>query len=182
MPPRILAFIFLTAVLAFGSPVSAKEKKTAAKASVRTWKTVVDYVLANGVDRTLKAPLSRKLGFDSDAVATKALRYKNDDTPDKKTHAVYVLYTQDKDGKQIPKEFVLGNGIVVVKDGIKSVEDLFIRADLSGKIITAITSKGPSGQIEEIVLAVDSPAAIAGFKAEQSVHLNTMDLKKLSKK
>lgn len=181
---RTLALAVLATSLAFGSSASAKEKtekKKPARQAARTWKTVVDYVFANGTARPLKAPLSRNLGFDSDEIATIALRYKSDDTPDKMTHALHVISAKDKEGKSYPAEFVLGNRISVQKDGVKSIDDFFLRTDLNGRIIAAFTSKGPAGHVIENKLAPDSPEAIATFKAEAKMHLKTMDLQKLSK-
>lgn len=143
--------------------------------------TVVDYVLANGTERTLKAPLTRNLKFGSDEIITRALRYKLADSPDKKNHAFYVVFTKNDDGKLVPKEFVVGNAFVVRNDGAKSVEDFFARVDLNGNIVAAVTSKGPAGKVIETIHPADSPAAIATLEAEKLLYLKTMDLQKLSK-
>ncbi len=143
--------------------------------------TVVDYVLANGMGRTLKAPLTKNLKFESDAVSTKALRYKLGDSPDKKNHAFYVVFTGNEDGKLVPKEFVVGSAFVVKNDDAKSVEDFFLRVDLNGNIVAAVSSKGPSGKVIETIHPPDSQEALTALKAEKLLHLKTMDLEKLSK-
>lgn len=172
----------MAAMIGVASPASAKakeKKKPATKQVTRTWKNVIDYVIANGSDRKLMAPTTKLLGFTSEEVRTKALRYKSDDSPDKMSHAVYVV-SDEQDGKLTPREIVLGNRISVTKDGVKSINDFLVRADLNGKMISAATSKGPAGQVVEKVLAPDSGEAISGFKGEQDVHLKTMDLRKLT--
>lgn len=174
----------MAAMIGSASPASAKSKEKAKAAktqAARTWSTVIDYVFANGTERTLKAPLSRRLGFDSDAVVTKALRYKLADSPDKKNHAFYVLSAENSEGKPHPTGFVIGNAVAVTIDGVKSVTDFFWRVDLNGNIITAVKSEGPAGQVKETVLTPDSPEGIAGFKTERKIYLETMDLKTLSK-
>lgn len=70
MTPRPLNFMILAAVVAISSFVSAQDEK---RSGVRTWKTVVDYVFANGTDKTLKAPIPKNLGFNLEAISTKAL-------------------------------------------------------------------------------------------------------------
>ncbi len=179
MTPRTLTFILLATLVGFGAPVSAKEKKAPA---ARTWKNVVDYVLANGADRKIKLPGSKLLGYDSEEVPTKALRYKSDDSPDGKGHAIYVISALDKDGKSSPKDMVLGNRIAVTKDGVKSINDFIVRTDLNGKIISAATLKGPATSPIETILPVDSAEVIAGFRGEQTIHLKTMDFNKFSSK
>lgn len=177
MTPRTLTFIILTALVGIAPPISAKDKKNPA----RTWKTVVDYVFANGTERTIKGPLSRHLGFESDVVVTKALRIKLSDSPDNKNHAFYVISSEDSQGKPLPKQFVVGNAVVVKNDGPKSVDDFFVRADSNGNIIAAVSSKGPAGQVQETVLTPDSPEAVAGLKSEQTIFLKTIALEKLRK-
>lgn len=178
MTPRTLTFIILAAVVSLISPVSAKEKKIPA----RTWKTVVDYVVANGAERKLSAPTIKLLGFDAAEITTKALRYKSDDSPDKMSHAIYVISAKGADGKSSPKEIVMGYRVAVTKDGVKSIDDYFLRTDLSGHIISAATSKGPAGHVTETILSTESPEAIAIYKVEQTIHLKTMDMKRLSPK
>jgi len=179
MTPQTLTLIILASLIGFGVPVSAKEKNAPA---ARTWKNVVDYVLANGADRKLKLPGTKLLGYDSEEVPTKALRYKSDDSPDGKGHAIYVISALDKDGKSSPKEMILGNRIAVTKDGVKSINDFIVRTDLNGKIISAATLKGPASKPIETILLVDSPEVAAGFKGEQMIHLKTMDFNKFSSK
>jgi hypothetical protein len=171
----------IVAAVFAGAPSSAAEAKKAPGRAPRTWKAVADYVLANGSDRTLKAPLTRDLGFDSDAVATKALRYRPEDSPDRKSHAFYAISAPGKDGKPALKGFILGNGFEADQNGAKIVEDIFLRADLDGKLIAAARSKGPAGHAEEKKLSRSSPAAVKTFDVERKIHLRTMDLTKLTK-
>ena len=96
-------------------------------------------------------------------------------------HALYVISVKDNEGRFLPKEIVLGNRIAIQKEGVKSINDFLVRTDLNGKIIAAVISKGPAGHVVENKLAPDSPEAIAGYKAEEMIHLKTMDLQKLSK-
>lgn len=178
MTPRTLTFVILAASLALGSPVSAKDKPAKAE---RTWKMVIDYVLANGTERKLQLPTTKLLGFESEEIATKALRYKSDDAPDKIGHAVYVVLIQDKDGNTLPHEIVLGSRAAVIKDGVKSINHFLVRTDLNGKIISAASIKGPADHFIEKTLLPESKEAIAGHKSELEIHLRTMDLQKLTK-
>lgn len=178
MSSRIVIFTILAGAM-MSAPASAAESKKAPGRAPRTWKAVAEHVLANGADRTLKAPLTRDLGFDADVVATKALRYRPEDSPDRKSHAIYVISAPGQDGKLTPKEFILGNGFEIDQNGAKIVEDIFLRADLSGKLVAAARSKGPAGHAEEKKLPRSSAAA--AFEAERRIHLRAMDLNKLSK-
>lgn len=178
MLPRILSLVLMAATIASTSPASAEPKekaKAARKQAARTWKNVVDYVIANGSDRELLSPTTQLLGFNSEEVATKALRYKSEDSPDKMSHAVYVI-SDERDGTPAPREIVLGNRISVTKDGVKSINDFLVRTDLTGKIISAATSKGPAGQVKETILSPNSPIAVAGFNNERTIYLETVDL------
>ncbi|MBI4062186.1 MAG: hypothetical protein HY403_12250 [Elusimicrobia bacterium] len=167
------SLLTLTPPPAVGSPIPAQH--------TRTWETLAKYVLTNGTDRVLRAPLSKNLGFESDTVTTRALRYKSDDTPDKKTRALYVISTQSKDGKLIPKEIVLGNAAIVKRNGAKYVDGFDVRINLTGKLIAAVNSEGPMGLVEQTKLASDTAETIAAYKAEELIHLRIMDLRKLSK-
>lgn len=171
----------MATTLALASPAAAKDKSKPAKPAARTWKTVVDHVLANGTPRPLRAPLSRQLGFNSDDVATTALRYKSSDTPDKMTHSVHVVTAKGADGKSIPMEIVLGSRATHEKDGVKSIDDFFVRTTLDGRITAAFSSKGPAGNVVEQKISPDSPAALAAFKIEETIHLKSMSLQKLSR-
>ena len=172
----------MAAMIGLASPASAKpkdKKKVGKEQATRTWKNVIDYVMVNGSDRKLLAPTTKLLGYNSDEVLTKALRYKSDDSPDKMSHAIYVI-SEVQDGKSAPREIILGNRISVTKNGVKSINDFLVRTDLNGRIISAATSKGPSGHVVESILPPDSDEAIIGHKAEQKIHLQTMDLRKLT--
>lgn len=173
--------VLLATLVGLGTPVSAKDKEKKAPAA-RTWKNVVDYVLANGADRKLKMPGTKLLGFDSEEVPTKALRYKSDDSPDGKGHAIHVISTLDKDGKPSPREIVLGNRVAVTRGGVKYIDDFIVRTDLNGKLISAATLKGPATNPVEAIIPVDSTETVSGFKGEQRIHLNTMDFVKFSDK
>lgn len=109
------------------------------------------------------------------------MRYKSDDSPDKMSHAIYVISAENENGKSFPKEIVMGYRVAVIKDGVKSINDFLLRTDLSGQIISAATSKGPAGHVTETILSKESPEAIEIYKTEETMHLKTMDLKTFSK-
>ena len=190
MPPRTLALIILASLIALAPPVSAKEKKkpakqteTAPKKSEKVaFRQIADYVLKNGDDQTIDAPLSRNLGFTSDEIATKALRHKSKVSSDKKSHGFYVTFSRGKDEHLIPMEIVLSNArITIGSDGAKYVEGFDAKLDLNGHLLAAVSSKGPFGKVIQSPMAPDSPEAIALYKDEASIHLEKMEMTTLTK-
>lgn len=190
MAPRTLALVILAALIALAPPVSAKEKKkpvkqaaTAPKKSEKiTFRQIADYVLKNGDDQTIDAPISRNLGFTSNEIKTKALRHKSKVSPDKKSHGFYVIFSKDADERLIPMEIVLSNTrITVGSDGAKYVDGFNAKLDLNGHLLAAVSSKGPSSNVTQHPLAPDSPEAIALYKDEASIHLEKMEMTTLTK-
>jgi hypothetical protein len=170
MSPRILSVIFFAAALAFGSPASA-----------RTWKTVADYVLKNGAENAIKAPSSRLLGFDSDAVPARSMRIKSTASKDKKEHAVHIAYTKDDNGALTPNDVVLTSTLVSEKAGVKSVEGYKIRAAFDGRIISVMRAAGVVGEVEQSSVPIDSKDALALYKSESKVYLKDNKLEQLTK-
>jgi hypothetical protein len=170
MPPRTLFLIIFAAVLGFGSTASA-----------RTWKTVAEYVLKNGAQSTLKAPSSRMLGFDSDAVPSRGLRIKAEAAKDKKEHAVHATYESDERGVMTPKEIVLGVTLVSETAGKKAVEGYKMRITLDGKIVAVMRAAGVVGEVEQTAVAPDSKEALAVYGAESRLHLKANALEQLTR-
>src|SRR3989338_3800002 len=109
---RSFVFVLLASLIAFASPASAKPKekaKPAKKQVARTWKVLVDYVLKNGGEDSIKAPSARTLGYDSNEVFAKSLGLDQDKSKDNRDHSVFVVYEKGAKGDLIPKEIVLGN-------------------------------------------------------------------------
>lgn len=190
MVPRTLTLIILATLITLGSPVSAKEKKKPAKQTATTpkklekitFRQIADYVLKNGDDQTIDAPISRNLGFTSDEITTKALRHKSKVSPDKKSHGFYVIFSKDADEHLIPMEIVLSNTrITVGSDGAKYVEGFNAKLDLNGHLLAAVNSKGPSNNVIQYPITPDSPEAIALYKDEASIHLEKMEMTTLTK-
>jgi RNase P/RNase MRP subunit p29 len=180
MTPRTLSFAVLATLLAFGSPTFAKDKPKPMKDSGRTWKTVAEHVLKNGAESTLKAPSSRMLGFDSDAVPAKALRIKSGVSKDKKEHAVHVTFDKNEKGKLIPKDIILGVTLVNETPSGKTVEGYKIRVKLDGSIVSVMRAGGIVGEVKQTMVAPDSEEALTVYKSESTLHLKDNKLEQLT--
>lgn len=158
---------------------AAKPQKTAKQRT--TLKTIAEFVLKNGVDQTISPPLSTNLGLAPDEIPTKALRHKSSASPDKRIHGFYVLYESDGKGNLTPTGIVLSNALVTKKNDSKFVQGFDARVDMDGKLLAAVHSSGPAGDVEQTKLAVDSKEAIAAYTEEKKLFLDRTDYKKLSK-
>lgn len=110
-----------------------------------------------------------------------AMRHKSKKSPDKRTHAVYVAFGKDKDGKLVAQDLVLIGGLVSVKGGKKYIDGANYRADNNGRLLSAVKSTGLMNDVELTVLSPESKAATSGFSSECAIHLDKMDMFKLEK-
>lgn len=184
-PAIILALLTLILIaapaIAAKSPRPIAKAETAKKVTRPTLQALIEYVMKNGTERNIEAPLSRSLGFSTDVVPTKAMRHKSKASLDKRTHAVYVAFGKDKAGKPIAQELVLIGGLVSVKDGKKYIDGVNYRADKNGRLLSAVKSTGLMEDVVLTVLSADSQAVTSGFSSECAIHLEKMDMFKLEK-
>lgn len=183
MPPRILSFVIMAAIIGFASPASAKDKekkKPAKEQSARSWKMMVDYVLKNGGEDSIKAPSAHTLGYDSDEVFAKSLGLDSDKSKDGRDHSIFIIYTKDEKGTVIPKEIVLGNILVKEANSIKEIDSYRIRMTLNGTLIKGMRATGIVGEVVHQSLGPDSKELKSWHKQESDFHLKIVDLAKMT--
>lgn len=172
----------MAAVIGFASPASAKpkEKSKAGKKVTRTWKTLVDYVLKNGGEDSIKAPSAHTLGYDSDEIFAKSLGLDSDKSKDGRDHSIFIIYAKDETGTVTPKEIVLGNILIKEANSIKEIDSYRIRMTLNGTLIKGMHATGIVGEVVQQSLGPDSKELQAMHKQESDFHLKTVDLAKMT--
>ena len=169
--PRAMIRLSLCAVLVVSAcPVSAAKPPAA-----KSWKFVIERVMAKGVERPIKAPTAKNLGYDRDEVGAKTLRIKSAVSADKREHSVAIVYD-----KTIAKELVLGTMLVTDTPKGKSIDGYRLRAKLDGTVISAMHSSGIVGEVEQTVLKPDSPEVKALLAAESELYLKKTPLDQLT--
>jgi hypothetical protein len=181
MSPRILLLATLTILFAFGSPVSAKEKKKPAKQAARTWKTVADYVVKNGDEDSIKAPTARNIGYASDAIDTISLGIESEKSKDGREHNFEVVYEKDEKKVLKPKEIIIGTMLVKEAESKKEIDGYEIRLSLDGTPIRGMHATGIVGHVIQQVLPPDSKDLLIVLKAESALYLKEIDLAQLTK-
>lgn len=178
---RALAFIFLSAMIGFAAPASAKpkEKAKAVKKTARTWKTVVDHVFKNGADWPIKAPSSRTLGYESDEVPAKGLSIDDDKSKDGKEHSICVVYAVDEKGVSRPTGIDIGTMLVKEIASGTEIDGYQIRMSLDGTPISAMHATGIVGKVKQVALSPEAKEIKALFAAESALYLKDVDLKQL---
>lgn len=181
MPPRILSFVLIAAVIGFASPASAKpkEKAKAVKKISRTWKSVADYVFQNGAEWPIKAPSSRTLGYGLDEVPAKGLSVDDDKSKDGKEHSICVVYEVDEKGVSRPKGIDIGTMLVKEIAAGTEIDGYQIRMSLDGTPISAMHATGIVGKVRQVALPPDAKEIKALFAAESAFYLKDVDLKQL---
>jgi hypothetical protein len=183
MTSRIFAFVLMAAVIGFASPASAKPKektKPAKKQVARTWKVLVDYVLKNGGEDSIKAPSAHTLGYDSNEVFAKSLGLDQDKSKDGYEHTIFIVYEKDAKGTLTPKEMVLGSIRVTGDESEKRIDSYRIRMTLDGTVIQGMHASGIVGEVVQESLPPDSKELLSVFKKEKELHLNEIDLATLT--
>lgn len=180
MIPRFLPSAFLAALVTFGSPSAAKEQTKPAKQTARTWKSIVEYVLKNGGEDSIKSPSARTLGYNSDEVFAKSLGLDQDKSKDGREHNIFVIYEKNETGTLTPKEIVLGSIRVTTVDSKKRVDSYRMRTSLDGVLIRGMHASGVAGHVVQEALPADSKALQAVFKAERQLNLKDLDLATLT--
>lgn len=160
---------------------AAKEKKKAAKQAARTWVTLVDYVLKNGGEDSLKAPATRTLGYDSDEIFAKSMGIDNDKSKNGLDHSIYIITDKSDSGISNPKEIVLTTTRVKERDSQKEIDGFEIRMTLAGVPIRGLRATGIVGHVIQQALPPDSKELISVHRNESSFYLKDIDLAKLTK-
>lgn len=187
MPLRFALAILFFASFANAVPAKepAKSKPAASKSTKKiatTWNSLIDYALKNGIDRPLKAPLSRKLGFDSDLVSTKAMRVKAESSHDKFDHSIYVSYDVNSEGKTIPLSVVLSKTMTTRSEAGLHVRSFIIRVDPAGKVLNALRTSGLRGNVEQTVSDPSETSIKSDSEYEMTYFLKSIRLETLSTK
>lgn len=180
---RSFVFVLLASLIAFASPASAKPKeksKPAKKQVARTWKVLVDYVLKNGGEDSIKAPSARTLGYDSNEVFAKSLGLDQDKSKDGREHTIFIIYEKDDKGTLTPKEIVIGSIRVTGGESDKHVDSYRIRMTLDGTVIQGMHASGIVGEVVQESLSPDSKVLQSVFNKEKELQLNEIDLKTLT--
>jgi hypothetical protein len=181
MAPRTLALIILATLIAFGSPVSAKEKKKPAKQTTRTWKTLADYVLKNGDKDSIKSPTARTIGYNADVIETISLGIEDDKSKDGREHNLEILYEKNGKGVLKPKEIIIGTVLEKEVNSRKEIDGYEIRMTLDGTPIQGMHATGIVGHVIQQVLMPDSKELQTVIKAESTLYLKEIDLEQLTK-
>lgn len=180
MKKHLLALVVLAPLAVHAAPAPAKEKKAPAKQAVRTWKTIVDYVLKKGGEDSIRSPSAHTLGYDSNEVFAKSLGLDQEKSTDGREHTVFVIYEKDAKGELGAKEIVLGSIRVTGPDSEKRIDSYRIRMTLDGKVIQGMHATGIVGEVVQQTLPPDSKELLAVYKKETDLHLKEMDLAKLT--
>lgn len=175
----ISSTLFLSVFISAGIAVSAAPSAPKERAP-QTWGALLIHVGKNGVARELKAPLCRKLGFNSDSVKTKALRLKAAVSPDGLDRAIYVDDHLRSDGK--PSRFaVIARNRTTEIDGQTHVEALFAYLDSAGRLRGAVKTKGPARQVKQTAIDIHDAALQSEIDQEIDFYLNKIKFKDLGK-
>lgn len=183
MSPRTLILVILAAVIGFASPAVAKaktEKKKPAKQAARTWKILIDHVLKNGGEDSIRSPSARTLGYDSNEVFAKSMGLDQDKSQDGREHTIFIIYEKDPEGELIPKEIVLGSIRITGGESDKRIDSHRIRMTLEGALIRGMHASGMVGEVIQEALLPDSKELQAVFKKESDLNLKEIDLAKLT--
>ena len=148
--------------VAFGSPVSAKDK-TAKKLG---FIDISKVVLEQGYDKNINSPISLRLGYESESVPTKAKKFSAKSSPDGVEHTFFVVYDKS-DGKLVAKEVVIGAVKVTGKDDKKFVEGTAFRSRMDGGLLGAMVSKGFVGEVSIESRSITDPAVKSAFEKER---------------
>ena len=164
----------LTASLILGFAAAAVHAKPAAKVKrPKSWDKLVAFVLAKGVNKSIKAPLSRNLGYDQDAVATKAVRYKRSSAPDGREHVINAVY-EKKGGTPVMREVTLDVSRLSNVGNGNHIDGYSFRLKPDGAPIAVVHSKGDLGDVVQTPLKIDSPEVQSELAAEKKFLTETM--------
>lgn len=183
MSSRTLILVILATLIGIVSPALAKEKtgkKNPAKQTARTWKILIDHVLKNGGEDSIRSPSARTLGYDSNEVFAKSMGLDQDKSKDGREHTIFIIYEKDSKSELIPKEIVLGSILVAGGESDKRIDSYRIRMTLEGALIRGMHASGMVGEVIQEALPPDSKELQAVFKKESNLNLKEIDLAKLT--
>jgi hypothetical protein len=181
MKHHLLALVLLAPLAVHAAPAPAKEKKAPAKQAVRTWKSMVDYVMKNGGDDSIKAPSAETLGYASKEVFAKSLGLDQEKSKDGREHTIFVIHEKSAKGELTPKEIVLGSIRVTGHESEQRIDSYRIRMTLDGKLIQGMHATGIVGEVVQQTLPPDSKELLGVFKKESDLQLKEIDLATLTK-
>lgn len=175
MKSLIAVLILATLWSARPSANAAATKKVKKASQQQALMKIAEYILKNGVVKSINAPLSRTLGYDLDIVETRALRQKKDIASDKREHGFYVVFTSDKKGHKTVKEIILANILLTEREGKRYIEGINARINSDGKLIALVLTTGFEGEVKQERLNSQSETAKSRLNDELSYQLNHID-------
>ena len=182
MQRRIWTALILVTLLASGDAISAQSSKK--KSSSNTQAALIKIakcVLANGVDKDIKAPTSRTLGYDVDVLPTKALRQKSDVAFDKQEHSFHVILNTSTKSKNRIDALILSHALVTEQGTRKHLDLLDAKISPSGELLILMRVTGFAGDVKRTKLDINSKEAKVLFKTELDYQLTKIDFNSLKK-
>ncbi|MBI4348351.1 MAG: hypothetical protein HY553_16030 [Elusimicrobia bacterium] len=166
MLSRLVLALVLTAAASasYAGPPQTKPK-------TRTLAELIELAMREGYDDTM-GPIAIALGMESDEVPSMRLRYKQSATPDKREHALSVLYRKD-DARRVPVSLILSTGTGRKENGRLFADVTYYHASLSGKLKGAGRAVGFVGEMTTSAIKVDRSIK-NGLQAELEFHRNTV--------
>ncbi len=140
---------------------------------------IAEYVLANGVDKDIKAPNSHTLGYDVDILMTKALRQKSDAAFDKQEHSFHVISNSKSKGRI--DAIILSRVSVTERNGRKYVDGLDVKISPSGELVILMHATGFIGDVKQTKMNIRSKETKDLYIAELDYQLTHMDFQSLRK-
>ncbi|MBI5884072.1 MAG: hypothetical protein HZB91_13335 [Elusimicrobia bacterium] len=148
-------------------PEATQEDK---KPERRTFKDLIDFALAQGVDRPMKSPSAENLGLTPGAAA-KAFRYKSTIAPDGQEHGFYVLYRPAKKGSAEPYGQVWRLTRIHSNAGSRQTDAWSLRLSLEGTLEAAFKAEGDEGAVVQTKYPIDSPEVRKIYEQERRFFL-----------
>ena len=182
MQRRICSALILVTLLASGDSISAQSSKKKSSSTLQAaLMKIAEYVLVNGVDKDIKAPTSRTLGYDVDVLPTKALRQKSDVAFDKQEHSFHVILNTNTKSKNRIDALILSHALVTERESRKHVDLLDAKISPSGELLILMRVVGFAGDVKRTKLDINSKEAKVLFKTELDYQLTRIDFNSLKK-
>ncbi len=159
------AIMFAISPITFAASNSSKPK-------TRSLKTLVDIALSTGSQSFCPENVFSELGISDDSLTSgnlpvKSVSYKQKISTDHKKHIFSVaIHPNDKDKIDKPLFLIWDTFAVREESGEAVAEGYSFRVSLDGKILNAISIRGPVGDGKHAVLDIDSREVKKSFKHE----------------
>jgi|CXWL01.1.fsa_nt_gi hypothetical protein len=178
----LMTALILAALWNANPAIAATASKKAAKSNQpKTLMTIAEYVLANGVDKDIKGPTARTLGYNVDVLPTKALRQKSDVAFDKQEHSFHVILNANSKSKNRIDALLLSRALATEQNGRKHVDLLDAKVSTSGELLILMHVVGFAGDVKRTSLDINSKEAKALFNTELDYQLTRIDFNSLKK-